>query len=725
MAGFCAHDLVVVERLAADGAKHKRQNSVKMKKILEQIGKLRDGGLRPSAVYRYAAPPVFFLLILLVQPLSISERLENLSIDLRFRAREPIDPPPHPDLLLVGIDEASLERFGRWPWNRTVHADFCTLLAAYEPSVLAFDLLFTEPDRDNPESDKAFGAAAANLPRVVVGALKNDNAEGFPPADYRTRPLERVVGDPTAVQSASGAVAPIPELADSAHFGFVDCDPTSDDGIRRRVPMVVRVGTEFFPSFALKALMLHWELAPEQVEVVLGRALRIERGDSILEVPINAAGEMWLNERSPSRFDTWSYSGLFRALYFDATGERAFPDEKPHPRGRLIVVGQVAQGLTDIGPSSHGASMPLMLVWLNALDNIMQSDFLVVAPFWSWPGLLWLVTAWGSLILLRREGVALSIWIPLAALGVIIVGAFLLFGLFSLVVPVAVPVLAFVLMHTGSLLLRWFEEIGERRRVAAELALAEEERKRLEQELDIAREIQMSMLSLEFPAFPERSEIDHAIIEPAKFVGGDLFDFLFIDEQRLFFVLGDVAGKGLPAALFMTMALSVFRAHASQGLSPAEILSRSNDVLALRNDRCTFVTTFCGILDLGSGQLVYANGGHNPPVLFSADGSLRFLEEEGVALGAMEDMPYEEHELKLQSGEGLFIYTDGVTEAHNIADELYEDERLEAALAKLNADVLNSSSAICARVRADLATFVAEAPPFDDITMLCLLYKGR
>ena len=698
-----------------------------MTRIAESLRKLRVGGWRPSAVYRYAAPPVFLLLVLLLQPLSVCERLENLSVDLRFRARAPFDPPPNPDLLLVGIDEASLERFGRWPWNRTVHADFCRLLAAYEPSVLALDLLFTEPDRDNPEADSSLGEAAAGLPRVVVGALGNEGAVGFPPADYLTRPLARVVGDPAAVPSAPGAVAPIPQLADSAHFGFVDCDPTSDDGIRRRVPLVLRIGAEFYPSFALQALMLHWELAPDQVEVVLGRALRIERADGGLhEVPINAAGEMWLNERNPSRFDSWSYSGLFRALYFDAVGERAFPEQRPHPRGRLIVVGQVAQGLTDIGPSPHGASMPLMLVWLNALDNILESDFLVVAPFWSWPGALWLATAWGTLVLLRRESVARSIWVPLAALGVIIAGAILLFGLFSLVVPLAVPVLAFGLMHSGSVLLRWFEELGERRRVAAELALAEAERKRLEQELDIARDIQMSMLPLDFPAFPERPEISlHAIIEPAKFVGGDLYDYLFVDERRLFFVLGDVAGKGLPAALFMTMALSVFRAHATQGLPPAEILSRSNNVLALRNDRCTFVTTFCGILDLGDGRLVYANGGHNPPLLLGADGSLRFLGEEGVALGAMEDMPYEEHELTLQPGSSLFIYSDGVTEAHDSDQRQYEPERLEAALASLDPASRGDAAAICAGVRADLAAFVAEAPPFDDITMLSLLYNGR
>jgi sigma-B regulation protein RsbU (phosphoserine phosphatase) len=173
----------------------------------------------------------------------------------------------------------------------------------------------------------------------------------------------------------------------------------------------------------------------------------------------------------------------------------------------------------------------------------------------------------------------------------------------------------------------------------------------------------------------------------------------------------------------MTMALAVIRSHVIAGRSPAETLRRSNNVLALRNERCTFVTIFCGLLDTETGHVVYANGGHNPPVLMDGEGGVTFLEAEGTAIGAIEDLEFQERELVLKADQGLFLYTDGVTEAIDKSEELFSDERLADAL-KVRQRAFTAEQMI-AKVNLQLTNFVGDAPQFDDITALALFYRGK
>ncbi len=670
------------------------------------------------------------LALVLAQNSPALQRLENLTLDLRFRARAAFDPPASRHLLWVGIDEASLDTFGRWPWPREILGQFGTLLAAFGPRVVALDLLFTERDTGNPEGDLALAAGLGALGSAITGALLSEAPPTVTPGKSLTTPLPHVVGQSNKLYSQPFALRPIPELSELSHFGFIDSHPNTTDGIRRRVPLVVRVGHEYYPSLALQAVMLYWNVAPEQVEVELGNMIRLHSPGGVRTIPITEFGEILLNNRNTEGFTYWSLAGLFRALLLDASEETPLAEDHTHPRDKILVLGQTAVGLTDFGPSPLSSWSPLVLTWLNAINSILNEDYLTSIPLWPWPLAAWLAIAWASLFLLNKGAVRMAILAPLLIAAGYIGICLVVFMTKSTVLPLALPILGFASLHTASILLRWREEIAERRIVSEELARTAEEKKRLEQELQIAREIQMSTLPLVFPAFPERLDIGlHATVEPAKLVGGDLFDFYFIDAHRLFFVLGDVAGKGLPASLFMTMALSVFRAHAAQGLSPDENLRRSNDVLAMRNPRCTFVTTFCGLLDLRTGWVEYANGGHNPPVHLLASGELRFLEEEGVALGALEEMEYTKRELLLAPGEGLLLYTDGVTEAENPESEQFEPERMINSLAHglplcVDDNGRRNAAALTAYLRKDLADFVREAPPSDDITILAILYFG-
>ena len=208
-------------------------------------------------------------------------------------------------------------------------------------------------------------------------------------------------------------------------------------------------------------------------------------------------------------------------------------------------------------------------------------------------------------------------------------------------------------------------------------------RERMESELKIAHDIQMSILPKTFPPFPTRDEFDlFALIAPAREVGGDFYDFFPLSENLLCFVIGDVSGKGVPAALFMAVTKTLIKSVARDNVTPDAILSHVNEELATDNDACMFVTLFCGVFDMTSGELRYANAGHNPPAVIKKDGTVQWLPRSGALVaGAMTGMQYACEKLLLSPGDSLYLYTDGVTEAMNPADEMYSEERLEKNLA--------------------------------------------
>ena len=249
-------------------------------------------------------------------------------------------------------------------------------------------------------------------------------------------------------------------------------------------------------------------------------------------------------------------------------------------------------------------------------------------------------------------------------------------------------------------------------------------KERIESELKVAHDIQMGILSKTFPPFPDRSEVDiYATIEPAKEVGGDLYDFFFMDHDHLCFTIGDVSGKGVPAALFMAVTKTLIKSKATQGLTPDTVLTRVNEDLSLDNPFSMFVTLFLGILDVRTGEMQYCNGGHNPPYLLRAEGGADPLEStNGIALGAWDEAVYQSKTMILEKGDAVFLYTDGVTEAMNNSDDLFTDKRLAAELNQLtNKD----TKQIVLRIQEKVRSFAEGAPQADDITIMALRYYGK
>ena len=278
------------------------------------------------------------------------------------------------------------------------------------------------------------------------------------------------------------------------------------------------------------------------------------------------------------------------------------------------------------------------------------------------------------------------------------------------------------------------DEIGQ---LAADIDLMEEqihdyvndlmsvtaEKERISTELDLANRIQTSMLPSIFPAFPDHEEFDiHASMNPAKEVGGDFYDFFFIDDKRLCMVIADVSGKGVPAALFMMGSKILLQNLALVKRGPAEVLDAANNQICRNEHEDMFVTVWIGILDVTTGKLTAANAGHEYPALKHGDGSFELVKDKhGLVVGVMEGVPYTEYEIQLEPGDKLFVYTDGVPEATNAEEELFGTDRMIDALSTANDE---TPEMVLETVKSAVDEFVGEADQFDDITMLCLQYKG-
>ena len=246
-------------------------------------------------------------------------------------------------------------------------------------------------------------------------------------------------------------------------------------------------------------------------------------------------------------------------------------------------------------------------------------------------------------------------------------------------------------------------------------------RQRLESELNVARDIQLGILPKTFPAFPEQKEFDlFAFLEPAKEVGGDLYDFFFIDEDNLCFSIGDVSGKGVPAALFMTITMTLVKTSAKKGLSPADMMFQINNSLSADNPKSMFVTLLIGVFNIRTGLLRYVNAGHNPPIVVSQKNGVYYKRDiSGPIAGIMEDFPFKDIQLQLDHGDALFLYTDGITEAMNTENQLFSEDRL---LKEMEAHPDEPVADFIARIKEAVTIHAGEAPQSDDITMLFIRY---
>jgi len=257
----------------------------------------------------------------------------------------------------------------------------------------------------------------------------------------------------------------------------------------------------------------------------------------------------------------------------------------------------------------------------------------------------------------------------------------------------------------------------------AELKQAQEVQFRMEEELNIARNIQQEMMPKGYPAFPERKEINiYGRLLPAREVGGDFYDYYWLDNNRLAMVVGDVSGKGAPASMLMAVCKALLKSKAKETISPAAIVTFVNKEMAKENHNYMFVTLFVGVIDVSVGQLTYTNAGHCQTLIRRTNMQIETLKVlHGPVVAAMEGIQYGETVVDIAAGDIIFAYSDGITEAHNQQGELFSEKRLEQSIVKQD---YKEVKALVEQVMTDILFFERGAEQFDDITALCLAYNG-
>jgi adenylate cyclase len=439
--------------------------------------------------FALAAPLVALLIVGLLQPTGWAQRLENLTLSLRFHLRAPWDPPADARLLLVGIDQQSLNMLGAWPWPRTVEAAFLQAVAdsGENPRTLAFDLLFVDsvdPQHDSTQAGKAnpdaiLAQAAGELPSVITGAQSfrlspddPDRAQAEAASEQAlsspgpTQALSHIVGDVPKIGGASVAMLPVAPLRQQSLFGFVDDIASSLDGVHYVLPMVVRIGTAVYPSLALQTLGQILHVDPDGITVRVGDAIVLRNHDGkTWTIPVNDKGEMRINYRNAAGFQTVNFGRLFEALTEHVENGKPIPPECEINK-KAVLIGQVADGAaaTDIGPTPLQARAPLVYTHFNAINDVLRGDY-IKAFSWEWIVAAYLAVTWLSLFGLRNASIVTGVAVPTAVIILYAALAVALFWAWSVEIPMVWPMVAYYGVQVGRTIRLWLAEARSREQI--------------------------------------------------------------------------------------------------------------------------------------------------------------------------------------------------------------------------------------------------------------------
>jgi serine phosphatase RsbU (regulator of sigma subunit)/CHASE2 domain-containing sensor protein len=626
--------------------------------------------------------------------------------------------------LIVAIDERALARNGQWPWPRTRLAQLLERISGAGPAAIGVDMLFPEPDRFSPaqvaqevqalstdvarrlralpSNDAALAAAVLGQP-VVLGIAGLEAADARfmrpPPAI----PVLIAGGADLALRRFAGHLQSLPAIdAAAAGRGLLSVDPESN--VIRRALAAAKVGDVIVPALSVELL----RVASGAPLALIGRGhdqMEVRLGD--ISIPAHADGRFWIRygAHDPARF--------ISAADVLEGGVAAHELE-----GKLVLIGVTGLGLLDFQTTALGERIPGVEIHAQILEQIFDGDFLRRPATLHVLELALMAVA--SLMLAFTVpslgvGTALALYaVAMAFLAVLGVEGFLVEGL---LLDIAWPAIGATAVF-GIVLAQALSEADEQRRRLREQAA------RVSGELESARRIQMGLLPAprELFAREPRFAID-ALLEPARTVGGDFYDCFMVDSKRLFFIVADVSGKGLPASLFMALSKTLLKSAARRGDDVGGLMVRVNAEVSSENPESLFVTAFAGLLDVRTGMLEFCNAGHEPPFGRAPAGALERLEHAGgPPLCVMENYAYPVEYRALSAGEWICVVTDGVTEAMNPARELYGAARLKAVLESLPASV--TPSALLAAVRTDVGRFVGAAEASDDLTLLCVRWNG-
>jgi serine phosphatase RsbU (regulator of sigma subunit)/CHASE2 domain-containing sensor protein len=665
---------------------------------------------------------------------AMAQRMRAIAFDT-YQQLSPREYDPATPVRIVDIDDASLAARGQWPWPRNDLANLVSRLEAMGAVAIVFDMVFPEPDRLSPEQiAKRFPEDATLLEakKVLSAAPTNDNAfadaiarahvvlsfagvQGAAPA--RLPPLvaelEYKGDDPRLfVPAFKSAVVNLPLLsAKAAGSGFNNWIPEQDQVIRK-LPLLIRVGDALYPSIAAEGLRVAQGVSNYLVvtsgsdgEQAFGTRTGIAKiliGDAT--VPTDGSGQMWIRftHSDPRRY-------ISAQTVLDST---VSPEAV---KGRIVLIGTSAAGLLDVRATPLDPSMPGVEAHAQAIEQMLSGDFLSRPDFATGSEIIFTLLA-GLLL-------ALAVYYTGAANGAVIGGiavamvlgvSLLAFGRAGWLLDPSYPTLTLSAVYlAGSSYLRL---VTERDRNRNRMKL-----QRIAREMEAASQIQRSFL----PSSELEGPLDDkfnlfATMKPAKDIGGDFYDYFMIADNKLGFAIGDVSGKGVPAALFMSVSRTVLRTVAFEAGEPGDVLARVNVILARDNSEGMFVTLFYAILDLDTGILQISSAGHDDLFLLTGTDGLEPLQHTGPAVGLFEEAQYQTLTRQLKSGDAVFVLTDGVTEAFNIDGRVFTVDRLERLLRRCKR---SDARTIVETVTREVTAFSEGTEQSDDITCLAVQFR--
>jgi serine phosphatase RsbU (regulator of sigma subunit) len=695
------------------------------------VGQLDAG----SAIGIRVAGTAALVLCLAVASLADLDRLREGVFDL-YQRLLPRSVERFP-LRIVEIDEASLTRYGPWPWPRTRLAELAQAVFDGGAMAIGFDMIFPEPDRLGvehlsrsypnmsgelqsalskfPDPDDAFARTIGRLP-VVLGRSGVPDDISAEAAGAGPSHVEAVFsGDPPppSLPDYPAALSNL-ELLDAAAAGHGLLNaPPDKSGTIRRVPLVALVAGRPVPSIALEVLRVAIGADGYTLESEDGALAAVRLGDR--RIPTEPDGRLRPYFSPPLSGRTISAAQILGETLEDGLF-----------RNSVVIIGAAAIGVQDIVATPVAAASSGSDVHAQAIEAILSGTWLT-RPLWA-PRAEWVLSVLLALLLiaaLPRTSPAVAIAISISAVLIVVIASVAVFAAKGVLLDAIAPSILFGVPAAtvcGGLSLE-----TERRRRGLRAALVEErvDAARVAGELAAARDIQLALLPDrgELNALPEAVEVA-AAIHPARMVGGDFYDAFMLDHQRLFFMLGDVAGKGLPASLFMALSKALIKSAVIRGSGDLDLAVKETIAEISRGNRADmFMSGVLGVLDLGSGDMALCNAGHENPMVLRADGSLRALAMDGgPPLCVVQDFAYPIEAASLGINDMLLIVSDGVTDACAPDGERFGRARLLQVLGRLScpAEAEAAVKAVASAARA----FEAEAEPADDLTVLALRFRG-
>jgi adenylate cyclase len=641
---------------------------------------------------------------------------------------------------VVEIDEKSLAALGQWPWPRTQLAQLVIAIAHEEPAAIAVDILMPEADMLSPEQVLAHGPHQnPDLARIFRGLPSNDTelagalaaahailvvAGTSEPTGMLLRAPEFSVRD--SAPSSTRAASPAPKLAsyagvqtsidvlDRAAVGRGLISAETAGGVMRRIPLVASINGTLEPALAVEMLRVALHVPSLRLLVSGASVQGIAIGRDVIPTEADGAVRVYYSRRDDRR--------IVSAI--DVLEGKVDPARLQQ---KLVLIGVTGQGLLDYKNTPIGEPMPGSEIHAQLLENLYDHT-LLRRPTWGPAVEAILFLALGALLVwvTPRWQPPYAALLALGSIALLMGLAFLAFHSQRLLFDAATPGLSLMLLFSAMLGLTLAEATRQKKSLERLVQTQREQSARLAGELEAARRIQTATLPRDDVLRGERRLDLAATMIPAREVGGDLYDFFLLDERRVFFLVGDVAGKGLSASIFMAVSKALYKSTMlrTPDADIGEIMSAANAEVSRDNPEMLFVTVFAGILDLETGVLNYCNAGHeNPYLLHPADGALQRIEDgDGPPLCVVADFVYHGGHYRMRPAEMLCVISDGVTEAQNLHGDFYGRPRLQGLI--MLHGVAATARGVVDAVRTDVEAFVAGAEPADDFTILVLRWRG-